>query len=114
MDNNGKDVMPQQPQPQQLDPHIQAIFEDIESKLNQVSMMLVLQFSSNIALNCISQLPGMKKEVMALVTAPIVAAYNAALQYSEATKRSEIAPDGTLNVPEGGETGATATRTFNS
>jgi hypothetical protein len=118
MEQNGNDVQGQ-PQVTELDPNIKAIFTEIENKLNQVNMLLVLQFTSNIALNCISQLPGMKKEIMGVVTAPIVASFNAALQYSDALKRAEggVGPGQGVGSPDElpGErpVGATETRSFN-
>lgn len=131
MEHNGN--QPQQPQQQvnELDPNIKAIFDDIEKKLGQVNMMLVLQFSSSIALNCIAQLPGIKKDIMSIVSAPIVAAFNSALQFSEEHKkqvnagligetgvagergpvgpRGEPAPEG---GPEGVPAGGVVTRNF--
>jgi hypothetical protein len=79
-----------QPQAIEIDPNIKAIFEDIERKFGQINMLLVLQFTSNTALQCLAQLPGMDQDKMQLVSAPIIAALNAAIGYSEKARQSQM------------------------
>jgi hypothetical protein len=75
-----------QPTPIEIDPNIKAIFDDIEAKLSQVNMMLVLQFASNIMVSCVSQLPGVSREILPIIVSPIFNSINAAIAYSEHIK----------------------------
>jgi DNA-binding protein YbaB len=82
---------PNQPQQVELDPRVKEIFEEVETKLNQVNLLLVLQFSNNLMMNCLSQLPHITSDEMILISNPVVAALNAAIAYSEKLKKEDLA-----------------------
>jgi hypothetical protein len=89
-----------QPQAIEIDPNIKAIFEDIERKFGQINMLLVLQFTSNTTLQCLAQLPGMDQDKMQLVSAPIVAALNAAIGYAEKARQAQMGKQAGSQAPE--------------
>jgi DNA-binding protein YbaB len=104
MEANNQGQTPQQQQ--ELDPNIRAIFEDVETKLNQVNLLLVLQFGNNLTMNCLSQLPGITQDSMLLIANPIIAAINSAIAQSDRFKKAQagqgqpqMAPPGMMQGP---------------
>ena len=57
-------------------------------------MLIVMQFTTNIIINCVAQLPGFSKELVPVVIAPMVSSLNAAIAFSESVKKASMAQQG--------------------
>ena len=90
MDNVNNQAPNNQAQPIELDPNIKAILDDVEKKLGQVNMLIVMQFTTNVIINCVAQLPGFSKELVPVVIAPMVSSLNAAIAFSESVKKASM------------------------